>query len=88
MNVTTLAQYYNNHPMMNGRDYSWGAGMMLFCFVIFVLFIMGIVYVLRGHSHPHHMDANHESPIDIAKKRYATGEITKAEFEQIKKDLA
>ncbi len=36
-------------------------------------------------SHPRSRDF--ESPKEILKKRYAQGEITKEEFEQIKKDL-
>jgi uncharacterized membrane protein len=29
-----------------------------------------------------------DSPLDAAKERYAKGEITKAEFDQIKKDIS
>jgi len=45
---------------------------------------------LRGLFHPfHHADTDdrREAALAIAKKRYAHDEITKAEFEELKKDL-
>ena len=34
------------------------------------------------------MEAGRETPLDIVKKRYAKGEISKAQFEEMKKDLS
>jgi len=36
----------------------------------------------------HNASTIKQDPLDIAKERYAKGEITKEQFEQIKKDLS
>ncbi len=78
--------YYG--PMMNGNDWGWGIFMMLFWFVFLVLVAYVILRVLKGHDH-RHTDHNHRAdPLDIAKERFAKGEITKEEFNELKKELA
>ena len=58
---------------------------LLFWLVIVVL----IVRLLSRHRHfDHRLHAHGQtSALDIAKTRYAKGEVTKAEFEALKKDL-
>jgi putative membrane protein len=41
----------------------------------------------RTAQYIHHRQNNENNPIEIAKARYANGEITKAEFDQIKNDM-
>jgi putative membrane protein len=71
---------------MNG--YGW-FGSMAFCLLwlifLFVAFIF-FVRLLRHHDHGS-MYKNRNEPLDIVKDRYAKGEITKEQFEQLKKDL-
>jgi len=69
------------HPFNHGWGMGWGwiTGLIVFVFIILI-----IVYSLRkGAPEP---DRN-ELPLDILKKRYASGEISKEQFEEIKKDL-
>ena len=77
--------YYG--PMMNGNDWGWGIFMMFFWLLFLLVVAVVVVRLLRGHDY--HTDHNHRTdPLDIAKERYAKGEITKEQFEQLKKDLS
>jgi putative membrane protein len=59
-----------------------GIFMLVFWGGLIALIVWGIIRLTkRSDSTPTH------SPLDIAKERYAKGEINKEEFEQIKKDL-
>ncbi len=60
-----------------------GAWMLIFGGGLVALIAWGIVRLSRrGNSTPRH------SPLDVAKERYAKGEISSQEFEQLKKDLS
>lgn len=63
------------------------AGVLLFLFVVAVVF--GFVVLLTKYAHKQaNITANKlTDPQDIIKTRYAKGEITKEEFEQLRKDL-
>lgn len=74
--------YY--YPMMSGYDWVWGFIMMFVWLVFLIVLAVIVVRLIKGHA----IGSNHrDDPLDIAKKRYAKGEITKDEFEQLKKDL-
>ena len=82
-----FAQYYQHYgPMMHDGGGSWiGAVLGMLFFIFFVLLIMYVVRSLAtGHHHGH---MNSRDPLDIAKERYAKGEITKEELTEIKKEL-
>lgn len=67
----------------------WGYGMMgmgvLFMILFWALAILGIVALVKwlGGSRPQ----GGERPLDVAKMRYAKGELTREQYEQMKKDL-
>lgn len=67
-------------------------------FLFWLLLLFVILWAVRGTrgcyagGHPYwrhyyHDHAHGEDAIEIARKRYARGEITKEEFEQLKQDL-
>ena len=76
-----------NPGMMGG--FGWGGFMGIGMLVFWGLVIWGIVALARGVSssgntgHPLQTD----SALEVLKRRYARGEITREEFENIKKDL-
>lgn len=66
----------------------WGIGMIVLMFLFWAAIIGLIVWaVLRLTRSRGAHTGNRKDALDIAKERYARGEITKEQFEQIKKDL-
>ncbi len=60
--------------------------------ILFLIVIVVVVYFILQSTKPRSYDSSfrktpRETSIDILKRRYARGEITKEEFEQMKKDL-
>ena len=81
-------------------DYVWWGPMWFFPMVMPIIMIVVLLLCLyflfgRGGIRPpwHNADRHYspsrdlESPLDILKNRYAKGEITKDEFEHMKKDI-
>lgn len=75
-------------------DGTWGWGMMGFGMLFMVLFWGGIIalivwLIVRLTRRENNKSGTEKhKPIDIARKRYARGEITKEEFDNLKKDLS
>jgi len=72
--------------MMN---FWWGGAFM---WILFLIVIVLVIYFTLQSTKPRSYDSSfretpRETSIDILKRRYARGEITKEEFEQMKKDL-
>jgi putative membrane protein len=67
--------------------YGFGYGGM-FMWIIFLIVIGLLVYfIVQGQKTKGQTPTQNESPMDILKRRYAKGEITREEYERMKKDL-
>ena len=58
----------------------------IFMWLFWILLIGVIIYVLVNVSKRQGSETK-ETPLDILKKRYARGEISKEEYERMKQDL-
>ena len=74
--------------MMGG--WGWGLFMPVFGILFWVLVIWGVVALVRGVGQPGSSDSPSsrlDSALDILKRRYARGEISKEEYQEKKRDL-
>jgi len=74
-----------NFPgMMNG--FGWGFGGM-FMGLIFLILIIAVIYFVVKSAASYGSKTVGDSPMEILKKRYVKGEISKEDFEKMKKDI-
>jgi len=67
--------------------YGFGYGGM-FMWIIFLIVIGLLIYfIVQAQNTKGKTPTQNESPMDILKRRYAKGEITREEYERMKKDL-
>jgi putative membrane protein len=72
--------------MMGGWYGGWGG--MFMGLIFLVLLILVIFFVVRGFRGGVYPSTTGETPLDILKKRYAKGEISKDDYERMKKDIS
>jgi len=65
----------------------FGGWMIIVWVVIIALIVWGVVALVKHSSST--SDTSHKrDPLEIARERYAKGEINKEEYEEIKKNLS
>jgi putative membrane protein len=74
--------------MMFESGCGWGMGFgWIFMALFWVLVVLGVVFVVQTAARRGGPPEKAETALDILRKRYAKGEITKEEFEKMKDDL-
>ena len=87
--------YDYGYNMMD--NYGWGGGLLMLLFGAMVIagIVLIIVWAVRSSGHhanstgptPPHRAAGHDEAISIAKRRLASGEITREQYEDIIRSL-
>ena len=82
-------------PMMGGWDragnygcsFGFGYGGMFMWILVLIVLAVAIYFIVKNVRSKNVTEQATESPIDILKKRYAKGEITKEDFDRMKNEL-
>ena len=85
-----LKRYFEIEEAVMHWDYGWGIGFgfgWILMILFWVLVVLGIIYLVKAITGSARKGEKEETALDILKKRYAKGEITKEEFDQMKGDI-
>lgn len=75
---------WENGCMMN---MGFGYGGMFMWLIFLIVLGVAIYFIIQASKSKDIVGPAQDTPLDILKKRYAKGEITKEDFERMKKDL-
>lgn len=86
-----MMRYWGYGPMYGG--FGFGGIWDILWFILFVWLIITVIRMIFGHRHRHWRDDQfsentEDEALKILKSRYARGEITKKEFDAMKKDIS
>ncbi len=70
--------------MMN---YGFGYGGMFMWLIFMIVLGVAVYFIIQASKAKDGAGQTQDTALDILKKRYARGEITKEEFDRMKKDL-
>lgn len=77
--------FYGHHMNMGGFGF-FGGG--IFMLLFWILVIIGIIYLVKFMADSNKSKEKESGgTVEILKQRYAKGDISKEEFEKMKKDL-
>lgn len=77
---------YSHYGPMSSSDWAFGLVMMLVWFLFIIAIIIFAARMFRITTDDHRR-LNSRDPLDTIKDRYAKGDITKEQYEQLKNDL-
>ena len=87
--ILGMGSHHNEGSVWMRGFMPFGGPMMMFMWLIpivcCVLVVLGVFWLLQARGTGE--TRRTETPLEVLKIRYASGEITKAEFDQMKKDL-
>lgn len=82
-----MMNYWGYGPYYTG--FSFGGIFILLWWILVVWLIFAFIrFLVGGHRHGHPSETDSDEALKILKSRYARGEITKKEFDSMKKDIA
>lgn len=65
----------------------WMGGMWFFPLLFWIVVIAGVVFIVKWVRERGQETKPQESALDVLNKRYASGELDRESFEQMKKDI-
>ena len=82
-----MHEYFNwGHPFFGFPIFGFLIGLTLLVLTIYITILI-IRKIKNGNYKISHLMNNNNDPINIAKKRYARGEISKEEYQEIIKNI-
>jgi len=71
----------------NMMNYGFGFGGMFMWIIFLIILGVAVYFIVKALKAKDISAQGQDSPLNILKNRYAKGDITKEEFERIKKDI-